>query len=86
MGDEHGKLRVLFLMRDFDGWAAGALWDNVKVGLPRFDQVERLAIVADRRWERGMGVFCGPFTEAEVRFFVIAEADEARQWVWEGLI
>ena len=30
---KHGKIRVLFEMVDFQGWNAGALWDDIKFDL-----------------------------------------------------
>src|SRR6516225_3737518 len=51
---EHGKVRVLFEMVDFHGWQASALWDDVKFDLKHFSDIERLAMVGDKKWEQGM--------------------------------
>lgn len=78
---EHGKIRVLFVMRDFHGWTAGALWEDVKFDLKHFNHIERLAIVGESKWEHGMAVFCRPFTTASLKYFDISKVNEARQWV-----
>ncbi len=80
---KHGKIRVLFEMVDFQGWNAGALWDDIKFDLKHFSDIERLAIVGDRKWEHGMSVFCRPFTTAKIRYFHLANGDEARAWLEE---
>ena len=81
MVKQHGKIRVLFEMIDFHGWEGAALWDDIKFDLKHFSGIERLAMVGDRKWEKGMSVFCRPFTTAQVRYFDRAATDEARQWL-----
>ena len=78
---KHGKIRVLFEMTDFHGWSAGALWDDMKFDVKHFSDIERLALVGDKKWEQGMSVFCRPFTTAKVRFFDSAAIQEARAWL-----
>jgi hypothetical protein len=78
---EHGKLRVLFDMTDFHGWEVGALWDDIKVAIKHFADIEQLAMVGDKEWEKQMSLFCSPFTTAEIRYFDHAKAGEARAWL-----
>jgi hypothetical protein len=78
---EQGKLRMLVFMHDFHGWSARAFWADLKFGLKHYRHIERLAIVGENRWERGMAAVCRPFTTAEVRYFDQAQVSEARQWV-----
>lgn len=81
---EHGKLRVLFVMRDFHGWTAGALWDDLKFDLKHFAGVRRLALVGETKWQQGMSIFCKPFTTAKVRYFPTEELEAARAWLRES--
>jgi hypothetical protein len=78
---EHGKIRVLVQMHDFHGWTMGALWEDVKFDLKHFRDIERLALVGDRKWEAGMAACCKPFTTATIRYFDESQADEAFAWV-----
>ena len=78
---QHGKIRMLVVMESFHGWDAGALWEDIKFDLKHFNDVERLALVGDKGWEKGMAVFCKPFTTAEVRYFDRNELEEARTWL-----
>lgn len=78
---QHGKLRILFETHDFHGWDAGALWEDIKFDAKHFNDIERLAIVGEKKWEEGMSKFCKPFTTAEVRYFEPARRDEAVAWL-----
>jgi hypothetical protein len=77
---QHGKIRVLLEMTDFHGWDAKALWEDLKFDLKHFSDIERVAMVGDKRWQKGMAVFCRPFTTAKVRYFDHSQLSEARQW------
>ncbi len=80
---EHGKIRILLVMHDFHGWSAGALWEDIKFDLKHFTHIERLGIVGESKWEHGMAIFCRPFTTAKMRYFDVAQIEEARQWIAE---
>jgi len=44
-------------------------------------EIERIAMVGDRAWERGMALFCKPFTGARLKYFDTDEAKNAAEWV-----
>jgi hypothetical protein len=78
---EHGKLRLLVAMHDFHGWTAGALWEDTKFAARHFGDIERLAVVGEKKWQHGMAVFCRPFTAAEIRYFDHEAVNDARTWL-----
>jgi hypothetical protein len=78
---EAGKLRILFIMHDFHGWTAGAMWEDLKFDLKHWKDIERLAIVGESKWQKGMAAFCKPFTKAKIEYFEHDKIDEARKWV-----
>ena len=78
---QHGKIRMLVEMHDFHGWTAGALWADIKFDAKHFNDIERLAIVGETKWEKGMAAFCKPFTTAKVRYFDYTKGTEARDWL-----
>jgi SpoIIAA-like len=78
---QHGKLRILVQMQDFHGWTAGALWQDIKFDLKPFREIECLALVGEKAWERGMTIFCQPFITAKVRYFDRSKAVQAEAWV-----
>ena len=80
---EHGKISVLLELHDFHGWEAGALWEDIKFDVKHFNDIEKLAIVGETDWEKGMAKFCRPFTTAEIRFFSLGQVDQARRWLQE---
>ena len=79
--EEHGKLRILFEMHDFHGWTLGAMWEDFKFDLAHWKDIERLAIVGESKWEKGMAVFCNPFTKAKIQYFDVALKDDAVAWI-----
>lgn len=83
--NKHGKIRVLFDMREFHGWSMAALWEDIKFDIKHFKDIERLAMIGDRKWEKWMATFCRPFTSAEIRYFDQSEAEQAHPWLCEGL-
>jgi hypothetical protein len=77
-------IRLLTELHDFEGWTAGALWEDTKFAAKHFNDIERLAVVGESRWQKGVTVFVKPFTSADVRYFDMQEIDRARQWVREA--
>ena len=84
--ERHGKVRMLLKMVDFHGWSLSAVWEDVKFDWKHFNDIERLALVGDRKWEEGIAAFCRPFTTAEIRYFSMEEMTEAYEWVEHGLL
>jgi hypothetical protein len=82
---KEGKIRLVVQMHDFHGWTMGALWEDIKFDWKHFGDIERLALVGDRKWEAGMALFCMPFTKAKIHYFEQAQVDEALGWIVEGL-
>lgn len=82
--EENGKLKILLELHDFHGWTAGALWEDTKFGAKHFNDVERLAIVGETKWEKGMSVFCKPFTTGKIKYFDVSEKEQAIAWLNEG--
>ena len=79
--EQHGKLSLLVELMDFHGWTLGAAWEDTKFGIRHFSDFERLAVVGDKQWEKGMITFAKPFTAAELRYFDQSEKDMAEQWI-----
>lgn len=78
-----GKLRILFDMTGFQGWESAALWEDVKFSLHHFSDIERLAMIGDKRWEHVMATFCKPFTKATIQYFDHSDPEAARKWLGE---
>ena len=78
-----GKIRILWDMHDFNGWTAGAAWEDIKFDAKHFNDIERIAMVGETKWEHVMAIICKPFTTAKIRYFDHVAANEARAWLEE---
>lgn len=78
---QHGKLRILVDMTGLHGWTGAALWEDIKFDMKHFNDIERVAIVGDKKWVQWMATFSKPFTMATIRYFDLAISDKARDWL-----
>ena len=81
---KHGKLRILFDMTEFHGWEVSALWEDIKFDIMHFADIECIAMVGEKKWHKGMALFCKPFTKATVRYFDHTDLEAAQQWLLEN--
>lgn len=79
--EEFGEIGILFVMKDFDGFAMWALWEDIKFEWNHYDDIARLAMVGDSDWKDWMSKFCKPFLKSEIEDFPTEEIDQARAWV-----
>lgn len=79
---KHGNVRLLFDVTDFPGWNAGVLWENTRFADKCFAGISRLAMVGEKNCQRGMAIFCKPFTRAITRYFDRDNAHNGRQWLY----
>src|SRR5262245_60402006 len=79
---KNGKVRLLAQFHDFHGWDAHALWDDIKFSTKHCGDIERIALVGEKAWEKWMATVCKPFTMAKVKYFDAADAKAA--WAWLG--
>ena len=80
---EHGKLRILFEMRDFHGWTMGAMREDMKFDYRHWHDIEKLAIVGESKWEAGMAALCKPFTSANIKYVDHEKLHDAQTWLGE---
>lgn len=80
----HGKIRIICEMHDFEGWTAGAFWEECKLAYHHLSDVERIAMVGERSWEEGLTYFMKPFTSAKLKYFDATERSEALDWIQKG--
>ncbi|HEY4284240.1 MAG TPA: STAS/SEC14 domain-containing protein [Chthoniobacterales bacterium] len=79
----HGSMRLLFVMKDFHGWEPGAAWDDFRFDRAHGAEVERVAMVGEKKWQEWISKLGALFAAAKVRYFDVAELDEAKDWVRE---
>jgi hypothetical protein len=80
----HGKLRLLFQMEPgFKGWQPTAAWEDLKFSVTHRNELERVALVGERKWEAWVTKLGGMLVDADVRFFESADIEEAQRWLRE---
>ena len=76
------KVRLLAVLGDgFEGYSAGAAWEDAKMGIGHWGAWERMAIVTDRDLFRDAIKAIGWMLPGEVRVFPLAEREQAAAWV-----
>ena len=76
-----GKVRIVLVFSgEFDGLEAGALWQDLKLGVGKWTAWERIALVTDHRWMRdGLKLF-GWAVPGQVAAFELSQQAEAMAW------
>ncbi len=75
---EFSRIRVLFLMENFEGWTVGGAWEDFTLG-PKFRDVERLAVVVDETWDEWMTWLFRVFTKVTGTNLRIFKKDGSRK-------
>jgi hypothetical protein len=79
--EQHGSVRVLCEMGDFSGAEPGAIWQDLKF-TPRYvKDLERFALVGDKRWHKVITELFDKTGLADARFFELSEVDAAWDWI-----
>ena len=78
-----GKIKILFEMHDFHGWEMGAMWEDIKFATKHCRDVEKIAMIGEKSWEKWMATICKPFTMSKIKYFEDGQQDEARRWLAE---
>jgi hypothetical protein len=81
---ELGKIKILFVMHDFHGWDLGAIWEDTKFATKHCRDIEKIAMIGEKTWEKWMAAICKPFTMSKVKYFDAGEEEAARQWLAEA--
>jgi hypothetical protein len=77
----HGRVRVLEIVKNFEGMDAAAFWHDLKFSLRHLGDFSRCAIVTDAKWLSLWSSIVAPFIECEVSYFRPDEVDKARDWL-----
>ena len=80
--DGGAQPRLLAVLENFEGWERGADWNDLDFQLSHGNEIAKIAIVGDPRWEPQALAFAGAgFRRAPVKFFPAARLAEARAWI-----
>ena len=82
------KVRWYFEMDDGSISNSTGFWEDgiieINYGNMKFthsDDIETIAIVGDKKWEKCMLSIMKPFTKANLRYFELSEKEKAKEWI-----
>jgi hypothetical protein len=78
--DKYDEVCLLLDMQEFAGEEAKAWLPDLKFGHRFHDNISKMAIVGDKRWEKWLTALVDPFYAKEAKFFHPEETDKA--WAW----
>lgn len=79
--DDGGKLRIMFVFAgEFAGMEAGAMWQDLKMGVKDWKAWDRIALVTDQRWMRDATRMFAWAVPGEVKIFDTTERPAAIAW------
>jgi hypothetical protein len=80
--DRAGSVKLLCVLRDFDGWEPNADWSDLAFYVQHGDAIRRIAIVGNERWRSEMLMFAAAdLRKGPVEFFPEGEMERARAWL-----
>jgi len=76
------SVKVLVILEDFTGWERGVDWGDMDFFVEHDHQIEKIAIVADPKWELQTLMFAGAGVRTgQVKFFPTTQLAQARVWL-----
>ena len=79
--EAHSKIRYVYVLgEEFEGWTAGAMWEDAKLGGGDLRRWEKVAVVTDKDWVRHAVKGFGWMIPGDVSVFSMAELDAAKGW------
>jgi hypothetical protein len=76
------RVKVLVLVKDFKGFERGADWGDISFLVKHDHQIDKIAIVAEPKWEIETLTFAGAgFRQGQVKFFPLNQLAQARAWL-----
>jgi hypothetical protein len=77
-------MRLLVFAEGFQGWERNEAWGDLSFFLKYGDRIDKIAIVADPKWETDLLMFAAAgFRRAPVKFFPLRQIASARAWIEE---
>ncbi len=78
----HARVSVYYeIGAAFEGVEPGAVFEDMKIGMEHFPHWQRIAVVCDVAWMRGVVQAFGFLMPGRVKLFHQSAAADAREWV-----
>ena len=76
-----GKVRLVYeLGPDYEGFEAGGVWQDLRLGTSHFASFERVALVTDVDWIRRATKAFGFLMPGEIKDFGLGDRADAARW------
>ncbi len=76
-----GKVRLVYVLGDrFDGYSAGAAWEDAKLGFEHMRSMARMALVSDLGWVQHLASMFGWMVPGDFRRFPRSDLPQAKAW------
>ena len=76
------RIRLLYVLGgDFEGYTAGAMWEDAGLAFKRPGSWERIAVVSDNETLRKAMSLFSWMVPGDVKVYPLAESNEARSWL-----
>ena len=76
-----GKIRLLLMMDYPQPLTLKAVWDNLLFWIKHIEDIEQLAIVGQKSWEKWIEFIEQPFIKTEVKYFDKPSFEVALAWL-----
>jgi len=73
-------VRVVIVIRDVDGRTAGALWEDLEMGVEPLTTWKRIALVTAVEWMQHIAAMFGWMTPGQLERFPLTEREAALAW------
>ena len=75
-----GEFRAVIVIPQFTGMSGGALWEDLRLGVPHLRDWKQIAVVTDIDWIIHLTHMFGWMTPGEVKVFPLSNRVEAIDW------
>lgn len=80
-----GNIRLVYVLGErFEGFSAGAGWQDTKMGIEHFRAWDRLALVSDLDWVEHVARFLGWMVPGDFEHFRLEDLPAAIEWAAGG--
>ncbi|MGN6801685.1 MAG: STAS/SEC14 domain-containing protein [Ginsengibacter sp.] len=83
MFGKFGKVRWYYEMENFVGWEIKTFFEDSAWSLSHRNDIEKIAMLGEKKWQEIMTELMKPFTSAEIRYFPHVQKSEAEKWIEE---
>ena len=80
-----GQVKMLYWCgKEFEGFTAGAMWDDARFGVMHLGDFLKIAFVTDVEWLRMSAKLFSPLMRMPTQVFHNAEIEDAKRWIVES--